>query len=63
MFHVEMRMGMNVVREFNLGDERLWLDFLTPLMADQEFVLEGHEFTPRHTRLTVYEVRSCGSTS
>ena len=55
MFHVEMRMGMNVVREFNLGDERLWLDFLAPLMADQEFVLEGHEFTPRHTRLTVYE--------
>ena len=55
MFHVEMRMGMNVVREFNLSDERLWLDFLAPLMADQEFVLEGHDFTPRHTRLTVYE--------
>ena len=55
MFHVEMRMGMNVVREFNLSDERLWLDFLAPLMADQEFTLEGHDFTPRHTRLTVYE--------
>jgi hypothetical protein len=55
MFHVEMRMGMNVVREFNLSDERLWLEFLAPLMADQEFVVEGHDFTPRHTRLTVYE--------
>jgi hypothetical protein len=55
MFHVEMRMGMNVVREFNLSDQRLWLDFLAPLMADQEFTLEGHDFTPRHTRLTVYE--------
>ncbi len=48
-------MGMNVVREFNLSDERLWLEFLAPLMADQEFVVEGHDFTPRHTRLTVYE--------
>jgi hypothetical protein len=55
VFHVEMRMGMNVVREFNLTDERLWLDFLAPLMADREFVVEGHDFTPRHTRLTVYE--------
>ena len=55
MFHVEMRMGMNVVREFNLSDERLWLEFLAPLMADQEFILEGHDFTPRHTRLTIYE--------
>ncbi len=56
MFHVEMRMGhAHLVREFNLSDERLWLDFLGPLMADQEFVLEGQDFTPRHTRLTVYE--------
>ncbi len=55
MFHVEMRMGMQVVREFNLSDERLWVLFLAPLMADQEFSIEGHDFTPRHTRLTVYE--------
>jgi len=48
-------MGMNVVREFNLNDERLWVNFLAPLMAGQEFTLEGHDFTPRHTRLTVYE--------
>jgi len=55
MFHVEMRMGMNVVREFNLSDERLWLEFLAPLMADRDFTLEGHDFTPRKTRLKVYE--------
>ena len=48
-------MGMQVVREFNLSDERLWLLFLKPLMADQPFTVEGHEYTPRHTRLTVYE--------
>jgi hypothetical protein len=55
MFHVEIRMGMAVVREFNLSQERLWLVFLAPLMADHEFNVEGHDFTPRATRLTVYE--------
>ena len=55
MFHIEMRMGMQVVREFNLTEQRLWLDFLSPLMADQEFTVEGHDFIPRQTRLKVYE--------
>lgn len=55
MFHVEMRMGMHVVREFNLSEQRLWVQFLAPLLADQEFTLEGHEFSPRQTRLKVYE--------
>lgn len=48
-------MGVTVVREFNLSNERLWLDFLAPLMADQDFSVEGHDFTPRKTRLKVYE--------
>ena len=55
MFHVEMRMGMNVVREFNLSDRRLWLEFLAPLMADRAFSVEGHEFMPRKTRIKIYE--------
>ncbi|HWD70687.1 MAG TPA: hypothetical protein VG293_10870 [Solirubrobacteraceae bacterium] len=55
MFHVEMRMGIQLVREFNLSERRLWLQFLQPLMADQDFTLEGHEFSPRQTRLKVYE--------
>ncbi|MDE3131044.1 MAG: hypothetical protein KGL16_07805 [Acidobacteriota bacterium] len=55
MFHVEMRMGMQVVREFNLSEQRLWIEFLAPLMADHDFSVEGHEFTPRQTRLKVYE--------
>jgi hypothetical protein len=55
MFHVEIRMGIQVVREFNLNDERLWRVFLAPLMAGQDFALEGHDFSPRHTRLKVYE--------
>jgi hypothetical protein len=55
MFHVEIRMGVQVVREFNLGDERLWLEFLAPLMAGKEFLVEGHDFIPRQTRLTVFE--------
>jgi hypothetical protein len=55
MFHVEIREGMQVVREFNLNDQRLWLEFLAPLMADEEFSVEGHDFIPRQTRLTIYE--------
>ena len=55
MFHVEMRMGMNLVREFNLNDRRLWLEFLAPLMADRHFSVEGHEFTPRKTRIKICE--------
>ena len=48
-------MGMQVVREFNLTDQRLWLSFLAPLMVDAPFTVEGHEFIPRQTRLKVYE--------
>ena len=55
MYHVEMRMGMQVVREFNLSEEQLWVTFLSPLMAGREFIFEGHEFSPRQTRLKVYE--------
>lgn len=55
MFHVEMRAGMQVVREFNLSEQRLWAEFLAPLMADTAFSVEGHEFIPRQTRLKVYE--------
>ncbi|HEX3615027.1 MAG TPA: hypothetical protein VHU61_00700 [Solirubrobacteraceae bacterium] len=55
MFHVEMRMGMQVVREFNLSEQRLWLEFLAPLMAGNDFTVEGHDFIPRQTRLNVYE--------
>ena len=50
-----MRSGMQLVREFNLSDRRLWVEFLAPLMADHDFTLEGHEFIPRQTRLKVYE--------
>jgi hypothetical protein len=55
MFHVEMRAGMQVVRGFNLSNERLWVDYLAPLLADQDFTVQGHDFTPRKTRLSVYE--------
>lgn len=55
VFHVEMRAGSHVVREFNLNEQRLWLEFLAPLMADVDFTVAGHDFTPRKTRLAVYE--------
>jgi hypothetical protein len=55
MFHVEMRMGTQVVREFNLSEERLWVVFLAPLMDDRPFVVEDHEYIPHETRLKVFE--------
>ena len=55
MFHVEIRTGMQAVREFNLSERRLWVEFLAPLMAGTNFTVEGHEFVPRETRLKVYE--------
>jgi hypothetical protein len=55
MFHVEIRSGLHQVRMFNLTEQRLWLEFLAPLMADNDFTVEDHDFSPRHTRLTVYE--------
>lgn len=55
MFHVEMRAGISSVREFNLTEQRLWVEILVPLMADTSFTVEGHEFVPRETRLKVYE--------
>jgi hypothetical protein len=55
MFHVEIRSGLHQVRMFNLTEQRLWLEFLAPLMADEEFTVEDHEFTPHQARLMVYE--------
>jgi len=54
MFHVEMRCGMHVVREFNLDERELWIKFLAPLMADRDFTFEGHDFTPRKTRIKIF---------
>ena len=48
-------MGASFVREFNLNDRTLWLRFLSPLMADRDFTLEGHDFTPRKTRIKIFE--------
>lgn len=50
-----MRSGIQAVREFNLSEQRLWVEFLAPLMADANFTVAGHEFVPRQTRLKVYE--------
>jgi hypothetical protein len=55
MFHVEMRMGMHVVREFNLDDRKLYVTFLEPLLSDREFSIEGHDYYPRHTRIVILE--------
>lgn len=55
MFHVEMRMGLHVVRAFNLGAHDLQVRFLGPLMSGQDFAYEGHEWSPRKTRIKIYD--------
>ncbi len=55
MFHAELRMGMHVVRRFNLADAELWHGFIEPLLGGADFELEGHEFSPRETQMTIYE--------
>lgn len=55
VYHVEMRMGISVVRAFNLSSHDLQVRFLAPLMADQDFVYEGHEWSPRKTRISIFD--------
>lgn len=55
MFHLEMREGMHSVRAFNLTEEALATRFMEPLMADVEFTLEDHDWTPRKVRMRIFE--------
>jgi hypothetical protein len=55
MYHVEMRMGAQVARQFNLSEQQLDAVFLSPLMADRDFKFEGHDWIPRSVRLKIYE--------
>jgi hypothetical protein len=55
MLHIEMRQGMHSVRAFNMTELTLDARFLGPLMSGQEFTYEGHDWTPRKTRIRVFE--------
>jgi hypothetical protein len=55
MFHVEIRMGMHYVREFNLDERVLWVRFLAPLMEGRTFTLEGHDYEPRTTKIVILD--------
>jgi len=55
MFHLEMRQGIQSVRAFNLTEPVLSSRFMAPLMADADFTYEGHDWTPRKTRLRIFE--------
>lgn len=52
-----MKAGVRVARAFNLNQHDLQVRFLAPLMSGQEFVYEGNEWSPRKTRVTIYEGR------
>jgi hypothetical protein len=55
MFHLELRQGIQSVRAFNMNEQQLSARFLAPLLADQEFTYEGHDWTPRKVRIRIFE--------
>jgi hypothetical protein len=55
MFHLELRQGIQSVRAFNMSEQQLSARFLAPLLADQEFIYEGHDWTPRKVRIRIFE--------
>ena len=55
MFHLELRQGIQSVRAFNMNEQQLSARFLAPLLADQEFTYEGHDWAPRKTRIRIFE--------
>jgi hypothetical protein len=55
MFHVELRMGQQVARQFNMSGPELDRTFLARLMADREFPYAGHDWNPRKLRITILE--------
>jgi hypothetical protein len=55
MFHVELRMGMQYARKFNLDEAELWTRFLRPLLDDRDFICEGHDWEPRKTKIMVLD--------
>jgi hypothetical protein len=55
MFHIELRQGIQSVRAFNMNEQQLSARFLAPLLADQEFTYEGHDWTPRKVRIRIFE--------
>jgi hypothetical protein len=55
MFHLELRQGIQSVRAFNMNEQQLSARFLAPLLADQEFTYEGHDWAPRKVRIRIFE--------
>ena len=55
MYHVQLRESVHVVRAFNLTAEEVRNRYLSLLAAGSPFMLEGHEWEPRKTRLLIYE--------
>jgi hypothetical protein len=55
MFHLELRQGIQSVRAFNMNEQQLSARFLAPLLADQEFTYEGHDWTPRKVRIRIFD--------
>jgi hypothetical protein len=55
MFHIELRQGIQSVRAFNMSEQQLSARFLAPLLADQEFTYEGHDWTPRKVRIRIFD--------
>lgn len=58
MFHVELTQRPNVARAFNLSDESVQSQFVTPLLSGGIFEYAGHEWEAHKARLTIVEGRA-----
>lgn len=55
MYHIEMRMGLTVMRVFNQSPEELQAHFLGPMQRGDVFTFEEHQWIPREMRVSIWE--------
>lgn len=60
MFHVELRQFPHQTRAFNLTREQLLAGILLPWVADEPVQLSDRTWSPRRTRISIYEGPALG---
>ena len=55
VYHLQLRMRPYLARAFNLTEAELTARFLAPLVNGRELIYSDREWSPRKTKVTVYE--------
>jgi hypothetical protein len=55
VYHLEMRMGLTVMRVFNQSPAELQARFLAPMQRGEAFTFEEHQWIPREMRVSIWE--------